>query len=443
MTELLAGRRGALVGLVVLGLATVAVVLLTTPWRPLPTPPGGATPVDPARDFTAAQIARAEAFHRLLRPGSYAAAVLGLLVAGGFGLTPLGARLAGALARPFGGGWGWQVVLGSVALAALGQLVALPFGLYAETVLRRYGLSTQAWGSWAVDAAKGFTLGAGITAAVLAGLYAVVRAAPRTWWLWAAGGGAALVVAASYLFPVLVEPIFNRFAPMPAGELRTSLLALAERDGVPVRDVLVADASRRTTALNAYVSGFGATRRIVVYDTLLSTASPREVRLVVAHELGHARRDDVLHGTLAGALGVAAAACAAYLLLGWPWLLRRAGVSGPADGRSVALLLALAAAGSLLAIPLGALASRRIEARADVHALELTRDPAGFVAMERTLAVVNIADLDPGPVSYAIFATHPTGPERIALARDWSRLNDADLNDADLNDARRADGAGP
>ena len=89
-----------------------------------------------------------------------------------------------------------------------------------------------------------------------------------------------------------------RFTPLPAGQLRTDLLQLAARDHVPVEDVLVADASRRTTALNAYVSGFGSTRRIVLYDTLVEKASPREVELVVAHELGHAKRQDVLHGTL-------------------------------------------------------------------------------------------------------------------------------------------------
>src|SRR5207248_550589 len=127
--------------------------------------------------------------------------------------------------------------------------------------------------------------------------------------------------------PVLVEPVFNRFTPMPPGPLRTDLLALAARDGVPVRDVLVADASRRTRAVNAYVSGLGPIRRIVVYDTLLDQAPPAEVESVVAHELGHAKDNDVLTGTLIGALGAAAAVCGLYLLGSWTALLRRAGVA--------------------------------------------------------------------------------------------------------------------
>jgi STE24 endopeptidase len=185
----------------------------------------------------------------------------------------------------------------------------------------------------------------------------------------------------------------------------------------------VADASRRTTALNAYVSGFGSTRRIVVYDTLLRTAPPAEVRLVVAHELGHAKRNDVLVGTLLGALGAAAACCAAYLLVSAPEVLRLAGVERFGDGRSVPLLLALAALAGVVTMPAQALVSRRIEARADVHSLDLTGDPATFIASEQRLSVTNLSDLQPNPIVYALFFTHPSGPERIALARDWERLH--------------------
>jgi STE24 endopeptidase len=188
-----------------------------------------------------------------------------------------------------------------------------------------------------------------------------------------------------------------------------------------VRDVLVADQSRRTSRLNAYVSGFGSTRRMVVYDTLLAAASPAEVRLVVAHELGHARRNDVLHGTVLGALGAAAGMTGLALALTWPALLRRAGVASAADARVLPLVLALAAVAGLAAAPLQSLVSRRIEARADVFALDLSRDPATFVAMQRRLAVANLSDLEPPPLVYVFFGTHPTAPQRIALARTWAR----------------------
>ncbi len=191
----------------------------------------------------------------------------------------------------------------------------------------------------------------------------------------------------SFAYPVVIEPVFNTFTPMAAGPLRDSLLELAAEDGVAVDDVLVADASRRTTALNAYVSGFGATRRIVVYDTSRRVGNAGRGRLVVAHELGHVVADDVRDGTLTGALGAAAAMPLLFLLLSWPALLRRAGVDGVADPRGLLLVAFLVSALTTLTGPLQTLVSRRVEARADLHSLDLTRDPGTFVASERRLAL--------------------------------------------------------
>ncbi|MCW2726721.1 MAG: Zn-dependent protease with chaperone function [Frankiales bacterium] len=406
--------------LAALFLGFAVALVATVPWTVLP---GAAPTVQVSRDFTPAEITREQAYHREVRPPAYAALLLGLAVAGLLALTPVGARVVAAVARPLGGGWGWQVLLGTLALTLIGRVVTLPLDAWSERVLRRYGLSTQSWSSWFVDAAKSVALTAGLSGIVLLAVLALVRLAPRTWWAWAALVTAGFVVAGSFVYPLVVEPVFNRFTPLAAGHLRTDLLALAARDGVPVEDVLVADASRRTTALNAYVSGFGSTRRIVLYDTLVQQASPEEVRLVVAHELGHAKRQDVLHGTLIGALGAAAGVCALALLLSWTPLLRRAGADSIGDPRVIPLLLFLVAAGTLVLAPLSTLVSRRIEARADVHSLDLTRDVPTFVASEQRLARTNLADLEPNPVLYAFFATHPSTPQRIALAREWARLH--------------------
>jgi len=268
---------------------------------------------------------------------------------------------------------------------------------------------------------KGYGIGAVLGAVVLLGFYAIARYSPGWWWLWAGLGAAALTVLLSFVFPVLVEPVFNKFTPMPAGPLREQLLELARRDEVPVRDVLVADASRRTRAVNAYVSGLGPTRRIVVYDTLLDRAEPAEVASVVAHELGHARDKDVVTGTVLGALGSAAAVTAVYLLGQWSALRHLAGVPDVADPRSVGLLVGLAAVAGLVAGPAQNALSRRIEARADAHALALTGDPVTFEAMEARLATVNLADPDPPRLEQLLFATHPTTVERIAAARAYAR----------------------
>ncbi len=414
--------RLALIVALVLGSAVLVVLVLTTPWEVLPIPPGGRTAVDPAADFTAEQLARAESFAAALRPGSVASLLLGLAVSGLLGLTRLGSRLVRAVARPLGGGWVWQVLLGTIALTVIGRLVTLPLAVRAEVIRHRYGLSTRPWGLWARDVATSTAINAALTALVLLALVTLVRRAPQSWWAWAGVGAAGLAVAGSFLYPVVIEPAFNQFSPMPAGQLRTDLLDLAEESGTPVQDVLVADASRRTTALNAYVSGFGSTRRIVVYDTLLDQLPDAEIESVVAHELGHVANDDVLTGTLEGALGAGAAMAAlGWLLSGTP-LLRRAGADGPGDPRVVPLLLFLAAAGTLLATPVQNTVSRQIEARADLHALELTRDPAAFIGLQRKLAVANISDPDPPAAWQWFFGSHPTSAQRIAFTHDWARL---------------------
>lgn len=414
-------RAPALIALLMLGAALAAVVILTTPWTPLAAGRSARrVAVDARRDFSATEIARESAFHRKARAPAYAGMLVGLVVAGALGLTIAGARVVEAVGRPFGGGWWPKAVIGGLALTLIGRLVTLPFDAAGERVQRHYGLSTQTWPSWLLDELKGFAVSAVFLTIVLTVFFALARAAPRTWWLWAAGAGVALVVTTSFLYPVLLEPVFNKFTSMPAGPLRESLLSLAAADGVPVTDVLVADASRRTTALNAYVSGFAGTRRIVVYDTLIKTAPPREVELVVAHELGHAKRQDVLIGTAIGALALAATMPLLWLLLSGA-LLRRAGASAVGDPRGVALLLFVIAVLAALAGPIGALVSRRIEARADVHSLELSKDPQTFVEAERRLALTNLSDLEPAPVIYGLFFTHPSSPERIALARTWAR----------------------
>lgn len=413
------GRAPVVLSLAILLVALGAALALTVPWTPLP---GADLQGDPLRDFTPEQVAREVAFHDEIRPWGYASLVLGLLVAVGLGVTRAGGRLVAAVARPLGGGWVWQVLLGTLAVTAVVRLVRLPLSARSEQVLRDYGLSTQTWGSWLLDVTKGVLVGAGLTALALLALVGLARVARRTWWAWGAAATAALVVAGSFAYPLVVEPVFNDFRPMEQGELRSDLLALAARDGVDVEDVLVADASRRTTALNAYVSGFGSSRRIVVYDTLVEKAEPEEVALIVAHELGHAEERDVLVGTLLGALGTAAAVCALALLLSWTPLLRRTGAQGMHDPRVIPTVLALVGVTSLLVAPASNLVSRQIEVRADVHSLHLTGDSKTFIATHRRLALTNLADLDPNPVAYAFFASHPSVTERLALAREWERL---------------------
>ena len=363
-------------------------------------------------DFTPEQVARGRALRRLTVPLSLGSTAVSLALLLCLGLTSGGAALVGA----FGSGWAVRVVGAAVTLVLLGELAGLPFAARGRVVRVRFGLVTQGWAGWAVDRARGLLISLPLTLGVLFAVYGLAGAT-RWWWVWAALGAAALTVLLSFLAPVVFEPLFNRFTPMEPGPLREALLALAARDGVTVRDVLVADASRRTTALNAYVSGIGSTRRIVVYDTLISTASAGEVELVVAHELGHVVHRDVARGTAAGAVGAAAGVCVLAAVVSLRPLLDAAGVTHFADPRSAWLLAAAGAVGGALAGPLGGALSRRVERRADRHALDLTGSPEEFIAMQRRLTVVNVGDPAPPRWLHVLLGTHPTPAERIAAAR--------------------------
>ncbi len=399
----------------IIALAILTVTLI--PWRESPAP--RADQLIALHSLPQAQVERGKDFTAALRPSSYGSMVVGLVIALVLGFTPLGARIVTGVARPFGGGWVAQALVGGLVIVFIGSLLTLPFGAWSQRVQRQYGLSIQGWGSWFVDVLKGYAITAVLGAIALLGFYGLVKLFPRWWWAYGAVGAAALVMLLSFVLPVLVEPIFNNFTPMPDSPLRTSLIAMADRDGVPVKDVLIADASRRTKAVNAYVSGFGATRRIVIYDTLLTEATPAEVQSVVAHELGHAKDNDVLTGTVIGALGAAAAVIAIYLIGTWAGLLRAAGVTDIGEPKAIALLLALAAVASLFAGPATNLVSRHIEARADTHALRLTNDPQTFEQMQARLSELNLADPDPNPIEYALFASHPSTVQRMAAGIAW------------------------
>jgi STE24 endopeptidase len=416
-------RAWAIVILVVLVAVFVAVTAWTIPWRERP--PSRADQLDALGDMPAEQVARGRAFSAARRPATYASMLVGLAVLLALGLTTAGSHVVAAVGSVFGGGWYAEAIPGGLALVLLTSIVTLPFAAWRHRVARDFGLSTQGWRGWAVDVLKGYAVSLVLGGLALAGFFAVVRATPDIWWVWAAVGAAALVVLLSFVLPVLIEPVFNKFTPMTDSPLRADLFALASADGVPIRDVLVADASRRTNAVNAYVSGFSATRRVVIYDTLLNRATEAEVRSVVAHELGHAKDKDVLTGTATGALSVAIAVVAVYVIGGWTALVHNAGATDIAIPRALALLMAIGAVAGVVSSPLQNLVSRRIETRADTHALRLTGDALVFGAMQARLAEVNLANVDPRPFEYLMFASHPTTVQRIAAARVFGRDREA------------------
>ncbi|HET7688790.1 MAG TPA: M48 family metallopeptidase, partial [Nocardioidaceae bacterium] len=300
-------------------------------------------------------------------------------------------------------------------LLLIGRLVTLPFALLVREQNLEYDLTRQSLGGWAVDRLLSLGVSWAVTSLLLLVLVGLARWAGRGWYAWVGGAAALLIVAGSFLYPVLVEPVFNRFTPLEDGPLRDQVLVLAEQQGVEVGEVLVADASRRTTTLNAYVSGLGETRRVVLYDTLLEQAPAEEVEVIVAHELAHAKHQDVLVGTALGAGGAVLGVALLAVALDSPRLRRRSGVDGAADPGSVALVLALVAVGGLVVSPLASSISRAVEMRADRESLVATGETGAFMQVHRRLAIESVSDPTPPRWSQFWFGSHPTVLQRAGL----------------------------
>jgi STE24 endopeptidase len=302
------------------------------------------------------------------------------------------------------------VLTGAAAAAAItlaGTVVALPLRAASRERAASVGLVTQSWGGWAVDVVKGAAIGGVMSGAGGALLVVGMRRFGRDWWAPGAAAVAGFALIFTYLGPVVLDPVFNTFTPLPAGATRDDVLDLARRAGVSVGEVYSVDASRRTTAANAYVTGVGGTKRVVLYDTLLKDFTPAETRLVVAHELGHVRHRDVPQGLLWLAL-VAPFGTLAVARLSES-VLRPGTTAVPA----VALSLALVA--PVLTTVSNQL-SRAVERRADAFALDLTGEPDAMVAFERRITIQNVGDPDPPRWQEVILGTHPPTMERIGQA---------------------------
>ena len=354
--------------------------------------------------FSAEDVERASRYHRplylaLLLDVALAAAVLAVLAWSG-----AGDRLFSAVDS-------LPPVAAAAAYAALvatcSSVVRTPLAFWRGWLRERsWGFSTQSAGGWFVDRGKGLAVSIVLGAGAWAAAVALARAFPG-WWPLPAGAALALAVLfLSFVAPVVLEPLFNRFRPLEDEVLAADLRGLSERAGVPVRDVLVADASRRTTKVNAYVSGLGGTRRVVLFDTLLETADAGAVRVVVAHELGHRRERHVAKLTLLAMAGAAGAVAVLWAVLG----------TRVADPQTLPEALLLLMALELVTLPAGSWLSRRFERAADRCSLDLTRDPDAFVRAHVELARRNLSDLDPPRAAYVFLFSHPTPPERLALA---------------------------
>jgi STE24 endopeptidase len=363
--------------------------------------------------FSPAEVKRAEDFRDPQR-------LIGLaqLALTGGTLLLLAARPPRILERrPLVGG---AAVGAGISLVLVG--VHMPLAAVAHERAVDVGLSTQDWGEWLGDVAKSSALEAGFAA--FGGLLALalVRRFRRRWWVPGSVAVVAVGVVTVWLFPVVVDPLFNKFEPLPDGRLRAQVLELAQRADVDVGQVYRVDASRRTTGVNAYVNGLGHSKRVVLYDNLIEGLPRDQVLQVVAHELGHQHHRDLLRGLAWLALVAPAGTFLAQALA--ERIGRREGLGDPATRPGPSALPALVLSVAVVSFGLGIAGnqlSRPVEASADSFSLDLTRNPAAHVALERELAVRNVSDPEPPGITQWLFGTHPTTLERIGAGEAWAR----------------------
>lgn len=388
-------------------------------------PGGDAPPSDPGASFadkarqyfTTEELARGRAYARgrYLLYGARTALTLGLF--GLLALSPLSATIRNASVSVAGGRVWLTIGVFGLLLALLYHLATFPISLYGGFLREHtFGLSRQTFGAWAWDYTKGALINAVILLPLLMLLYSCIRWDPVRWYLPVWGVVIVVMSLLAELSPILLDPLFHTFRPVQDHGLVERLRALTDRAGVAVGPILEIDASSKTTKTNAYFTGFGRSRRIVLYDTLITTSTPEEVELIVAHELGHWRRHHIWKGMAISAVSSLAALWLIARLLNAAAESGRFGFAHPADPVSLPLLLLLFLLFTILTTPIQMAISRAFEREADLESLRLSENPKAFIASEVTLARSNLSDINPPRAIVWLLYTHPPILERIAMA---------------------------
>jgi STE24 endopeptidase len=324
-----------------------------------------------------------------------------------------------------------QPAIYAVPFLIVSSLITLPWAIYAGWYReKQYDLMNLSFGGWLGEQAIALGVQIVMTAILLMVIFAVIRRAPRTWWLWGAGALTAFTAFGVLIAPVFINPLFNKYQPMEAGPMRDQIIAMARAHDVPAENVYVFDQSKQHKRISANVSGLGPTIRISLNDNLLQRATPPEVKAVMGHELGHYVLGHVWRLILAFTL---------VFLLGFfllwrltPWMLRRWGrrwgVRGSDDPAVVPVFLIVFTLYMLAMTPALNTLVRVHESEADAFGLDAAREPDGFAATAMKLS--EYRKIEPSPIEEAIFFDHPSGRTRVRMAMEWKARHLAELSPA-------------
>jgi STE24 endopeptidase len=318
-------------------------------------------------------------------------------------------------------GWALQLLAVIVALELVDLLWSPWIPGYISLVYdKRHGLSTQTFGSYVSDVLKSALISVVLNATLLIPVYAIIRSVDG-WWFWAWLLFVAFSIAIAFAYPVVIMPRFNKFTPMESGDLRSRIEAVASRAGEEISGVFTMDASKRTRRDNAFVAGFGPTKRVVLYDTMLEHP-PEVIEQVVAHEIGHYRLAHVQKSVVFQSIVMLAVFAFLGWFTQWEWALDVAGVDSIEEPAALPLLLFGLGIGFKASAFLSAWYSRAKERQADLEALELLAGPDAFIDVWRRMAPKNKAELEP-PWWKRVEASHPDIAERMAFGAEWQRRN--------------------
>jgi len=404
--------------------------------------PAAAAPAPAARHFDPA--AAAEAYLAQLSPAARAKSdayfeggywlilwdfLTGLLVAWLLLGTGLSARVRDRIEGITRFKW-LQTALYAVFYILVTTLVLLPWNAY-EGYFRehQYGMSNQTLADWLGDQLKGLVLGLILGTLALVAIYAVLRKAPRTWWLWGSLVAIAFAMFGAAIAPVYLEPVFNKFKPLADSTLKQQILSMARANGIPATDVYEFDASKQTKRMSAHVSGLLGTTQISMNDNLMNRGSSEEIRAVLGHEMGHY----VLHHVYKGIVFIGIIIVVGFAFLSWSFARLHArhgagwGIRDVGDVAGLPLLLFLFSVYALVLTPVNNTLTRTMEAEADNYGVNVSRQPDGFA--QAALHLSEYRKMKPGPLEEFVFYDHPSGWNRILRAMVWKaeHLDDCDI----------------
>ena len=309
-------------------------------------------------------------------------------------------------------------ILGGLIFAFLLQLakavVALPFSYYRTfRIESRYGFNTQSLRLWLVDLLKGALIGGLLLALLLGGALWLITASPQFWWLWVWGFFAAFSLLLMYVSPVLIEPLFFKFEPLRRQGLEDAIRALMARSGLEISRVFQVDASRRSRHSNAYFTGIGRVKRIVLFDTLLEQMKDDELLAVLAHEVGHWKKRHIFKRLLISLVLSLVGLYLAWRLVDWGGLAGLLGLGQASFYAQVLVLSLLTSLAGFLFTPLASWLSRRDEWQADRYATSLHGQPQALASALIKLSRDNLANLHPHPLYAACYYSHPPVVQRV------------------------------